>query len=239
MKKFCVLLLLILSCVGFTFAQENKPLEILEIPFPEIKEEQRNIDFQGTITLRIEFLDSGKIGGITVISDISADFINDVIAAAKQIRFNPKIEGGKPVTSHRDFQYSFSWGKDWSVPLPSKSDGSKSLPKIDGKSLPEIDKKAKATISIQEDKPLRIIEKPRPAYPVSEGGTICVQGTITLRVQFLASGKIGKISPISELPYGLTEKAIEAAEKIKFEPAIKNGKPITVAKSVQFSFTIY
>ena len=91
----------------------------------------------------------------------------------------------------------------------------------------------------QEDKPLSILEKPRPDYPVPNTGTICVQGTITLRVEFLATGKIGKISPISSLGYGLTEKAMEAAKNIKFEPAVKNGKQITVTKPIQFSFTIY
>jgi hypothetical protein len=87
--------------------------------------------------------------------------------------------------------------------------------------------------------PLNILEIPKPKYPVRENGTICVTGNVRLRVQFLASGKIGKISPVSSLPYGLTEKAIEAAEKIKFEPAIKDGEPITVFKVVVMSFTIY
>ncbi len=231
MKKFCLLLILIVSCLGFTFAQENKPLQILEIPFPEIKKEQRNIDFQGTITLRIEFLDSGKIGIVTVISDISADFIDDVVAAAKQIKFNPKIEGRKPITLYKTFQYSFSWSKDWQTPSLRKPD--------DLKSSSGTNEIAEVAIFVQEDKPLRILEKPQLAYPVPDTGTICVQGTVTLRVEFLASSKIGKISPVSSLGYGLTENAMEAAKKIKFEPAVKNGKPITVTKPIQFSFTIY
>lgn len=90
------------------------------------------------------------------------------------------------------------------------------------------------------DSPVKILYKPRAAYPQPfDGGTVCMQGTVTLRVQFLETGKIGEIKVISGLPYGANENAIEAAKKIKFEPAIKNGKPITTVKIVLFTFTIY
>ena len=87
-------------------------------------------------------------------------------------------------------------------------------------------------------KPVNIIAKPRANYtdPAREK---VVQGTVTLRVTFLASGQIGSISAISTLGYGLTEKAIEAAHQIRFEPAMRNGVPYTVQKTVQYNFTIY
>lgn len=87
--------------------------------------------------------------------------------------------------------------------------------------------------------PLNILEIPKPKYPVPERGTICVTGNVRLRVQFLASGKVGKISPLNDLGYGLAEKAVEAAEKIKFEPAIIDGKAVTVFKVIVVNFTIY
>jgi TonB family protein len=87
-------------------------------------------------------------------------------------------------------------------------------------------------------KPLNIIFKPRPRYTEAarENG---VEGTVTLRITFLASGQIGSISPVSGLPYGLTEQAITAAKQMKFEPQIHKGVPFSVVKAVQFSFTIY
>jgi hypothetical protein len=66
-----------------------------------------------------------------------------------------------------------------------------------------------------------------------------VQGVVKLNVVFLANGKIGSISPINNLPFGLTEQAIESAKKMKFEPATRRGIPITVSKVVEYSFTIY
>ena len=86
--------------------------------------------------------------------------------------------------------------------------------------------------------PLKILSKPRMEY-TDEARTNQVQGTVTLRVTFLANGTIGSITPVSGLPDGLTEQATKAAKLIKFEPATKNGKPITVTKQVQYNFTLY
>lgn len=87
-------------------------------------------------------------------------------------------------------------------------------------------------------KALNITFKPKPRYtdPARQNN---IQGTVTVRVTFLASGQIGSVSPVSSLGYGLTEQAIAAAKQMKFEPQLKNGVPQTVTKSVQFSFTIY
>jgi TonB family protein len=89
-----------------------------------------------------------------------------------------------------------------------------------------------------ETKPLQIISKPRAIY-TDAARQNQVQGTVSLRVTFTASGEIGSISPISNLPHGLTEQAISAAREIKFEPAVKNGIPQTVTKQVQYSFMLY
>lgn len=85
---------------------------------------------------------------------------------------------------------------------------------------------------------LKILSKPR-AESTEESRKNQVQGTVILRVTFLADGTIGAVSPISGLPDGLTAQAIEAAKKIRFEPAMKDGKPITVVKQVQYTFTLY
>ncbi len=66
-----------------------------------------------------------------------------------------------------------------------------------------------------------------------------VAGIVQLRVTFLASGGIGSISPIKTLPYGLTEQAINAAAKIAFIPAKKNGVPISITSVVEYHFSIY
>ncbi len=90
----------------------------------------------------------------------------------------------------------------------------------------------------QNDSPLKILSTPTPGLTKSQLklGNIEVQGAVLLRAEFLANGQIGKVSPVSSLPFGLTENAIEAAHQIKFEPAIKGGIPISVFKPLQYNF---
>ncbi len=84
--------------------------------------------------------------------------------------------------------------------------------------------------------PLVILNQPKAPYPHPETGTVCISGVVRLKVRFLDNGNIGDIAVISSLPYGATENAIEAAKKVKFKPAIKDGKPITVAKTLEYRF---
>ena len=101
-----------------------------------------------------------------------------------------------------------------------------------------IDEKRESLVPETNSKGLKIISKPRPEYTESGRGNM-VQGTIILRVAFLASGQIGGIQVVRGLLDGLTEQAVEAARRIRFEPATKNGLPISVTKHVEYTFTIY
>lgn len=85
---------------------------------------------------------------------------------------------------------------------------------------------------------VKILAKPRADY-TNEARDNGVSGVVRLRVTFLASGKIGGISPVTTLPFGLTEQSIEAARNLRFTPAVVNGQPVTVVKLVEYNFTIY
>lgn len=66
-----------------------------------------------------------------------------------------------------------------------------------------------------------------------------IQGTVTLRVTFLASGGIGDITVIKGLDYGITEQAIAAARKLAFLPQKIDGRLATTTRPVSFTFNIY
>jgi TonB family protein len=66
-----------------------------------------------------------------------------------------------------------------------------------------------------------------------------VQGTVVLSVVFTADGRIADIRVVRSLPDGLTEKAIEAAQRIRFRPAVRNGVPVSVRTNMEFSFNMY
>jgi TonB family protein len=66
-----------------------------------------------------------------------------------------------------------------------------------------------------------------------------VQGSVVLQVVFHANGTITDVRVVRGLPDGLTEKAIEAAKRIRFQPAVKNGSPVSVRGTLDFSFNLY
>ncbi len=85
---------------------------------------------------------------------------------------------------------------------------------------------------------VKMIAQPKPPY-TEEARKNAINGTVVLKVTFNANGTIGSITPIRSLGFGLTEQAIAAARNIRFEPAKKGGVPYTVAKPVQYTFTLY
>ena len=90
----------------------------------------------------------------------------------------------------------------------------------------------------QQLSPLKIQSKARPAY-TDFARFYWITGTVILRITFLASGEIGSVTVVTDLPFGLTEQALIAARRIRFEPAYRDGSPITVSKAVEYSFLIY
>lgn len=84
----------------------------------------------------------------------------------------------------------------------------------------------------------RILSKPEPPY-TEEARKNQVTGTVVLKVVFSSSGQVTNIRAVSGLPNGLTEKAIAAAHSIKFIPAIKDGRNVSMYAQLEYTFTIY
>lgn len=90
----------------------------------------------------------------------------------------------------------------------------------------------------KQTSPLKILSKPKPSY-TDLARIYGIQGTVTLRVVFLANKNIGEVSIVSKLPFGLTNNAISAAKRLTFEPLMKEGVAYSVTKTLQFTFTMY
>lgn len=89
-----------------------------------------------------------------------------------------------------------------------------------------------------EDKPLRIIKKAPPRVSVFEK---CFKdyGTPELRIQvrvtFEATGEIGAVEIVSHSDCReFDDEAVRVARLIRFEPAVKDGSPVTVTKQVVY-----
>ena len=90
----------------------------------------------------------------------------------------------------------------------------------------------------QVDTKVRLIKKPEPTYSEKARGKQ-VTGTVILKCIFVADGTVANIIVVAGLPYGLTEKAIEAARKIRFVPATKDGKNVSMWMQLEYNFNLY
>jgi len=84
----------------------------------------------------------------------------------------------------------------------------------------------------------RVLSKPEPQYTEEARGKR-ITGTVVLRAIFAASGRVVGIHAVSGLPHGLTEQAIYAARQIKFVPAIKDGRPVSMFIQLEYNFNLY
>ena len=90
----------------------------------------------------------------------------------------------------------------------------------------------------QVDTKIRLLKKPEPDYsPKAKSEQIT--GVVVLKCVFAADGTVTNIRVIQGLPNGLTEKAIEAARKIKFIPATKDGKNVSMWMQLEYNFNLY
>lgn len=83
----------------------------------------------------------------------------------------------------------------------------------------------------------RIISIPQPEYS-PEGRAAQIKGKVVLSVAVSSDGGVGRVSVVRSLGYGLDEKAIEAARKGKFAPAMRMGIPIGAILKVEVLFNL-
>lgn len=83
-----------------------------------------------------------------------------------------------------------------------------------------------------------IIARPEPLY-TEEARKNQLTGTVVLRLVLNANGTVTNIVPLSRLPDGLTEKAMEAARRIQFTPAEKDGRRVSQYATINYNFNIY
>ncbi len=84
----------------------------------------------------------------------------------------------------------------------------------------------------------RLLSKPEPQYTATARSAGII-GTVVLRAVFTAEGKIEHVLVLQSLPFGLSEKSIEAAKQIKFVPATKNGRSISMDMQLEYNFNLY
>lgn len=84
--------------------------------------------------------------------------------------------------------------------------------------------------------PPKILYKEKAVY-TKDARDNKISGIVVLSAVFRANGKITDVRIVRGLPHGLSESAIEAAKKIRFEPARKADQPVSMRAKLEFSFS--
>ncbi len=82
-----------------------------------------------------------------------------------------------------------------------------------------------------------LIFKVEPEYS-EEARKAKFQGTVVLYVVVDEKGQPRELKVVRPLGLGLDEKAIEAVQKWRFKPGVKDGKPVPVAATVEVNFRL-
>jgi TonB family protein len=123
-----------------------------------------------------------------------------------------------------------------SIVLSKKTEGIKVS---DGPKLPlDVVTGEKMFTGKEVDAKARLMKKVEPIY-TEKARQKKITGTVVLMVVFSATGEVTNIRVVSGLPHGLTERAIDAARKIKFIPAIKDGKYVSMWIQLEYNFNLY
>ena len=83
-----------------------------------------------------------------------------------------------------------------------------------------------------------ITAKPEPGFTES-ARKFNVTGTVRIRAILSAAGTVEGAHVVKWLPHGLTQRALAAARQIRFEPAQKDGKPVSQYVTLEYNFNIY
>jgi TonB family protein len=94
-----------------------------------------------------------------------------------------------------------------------------------------------ADISAPDISAPRVIKRVEPRY-TDEAKQARVVGTVILRSVIQTNGSADILKVVKPLPFGLTESALEALQQWRFMPAVRNGKEIPVAATIEVAFNL-
>jgi TonB family protein len=85
--------------------------------------------------------------------------------------------------------------------------------------------------------PPTLLNNPEPRY-TREARDSGIEGDVLVRVLIGVDGLVKRVVVVKGLPGGLTDQAINAASKLKFKPATRNGRPVMFWKPVLIEFRL-
>jgi TonB family protein len=125
------------------------------------------------------------------------------------------------------------------LPLAGSAHSSESaLPSEPPTAATESEESAGEIIRVGGDvKPPRVVKRVDPQYP-KEARENRVTGVVILEAVIDKEGRVEQVRALKGIPFGLTEAAMDAVRQWEFEPALKDGVPVTVFFNLTVNFRL-
>jgi len=124
------------------------------------------------------------------------------------------------------------------TPSPAPAPDKLQLVRPTKPALPQFVDGERIYTSKEVDERAHVTKRP-PARYNETARRLRTHGYVIVRCILAADEKVKHIEIITGLPDGLSESAIDAARQIKFTPAKKDGKAVSVWVEVEYRFSVY
>ena len=189
--------------------------------YPPIARQAR---VQGSVVLKALIAKDGTIAKLELISGHPM-LAPAAIDAVKQWRYRPYLLNGEPVEVETQIQVNFTLSGD-----PPPTGGSPAA-------SPAGDSGGVYHIGAGVSAPA-IISKVEPSF-TEEARRAKKSGTCVLKLIVDTTGHPQNIQVVRPLGFGLDQKAIEAVQQWRFQPGLKDGKPVNVEIGLEVEFRLY
>ncbi|MEM7353799.1 MAG: energy transducer TonB [Acidobacteriota bacterium] len=188
---------------------ESRPARKLYSPSPDYPATAQRDGLIGMVVVEADIDDTGTVTDTRVVRGNAAALDLAAIEALQSWRFEPALQDGTPVASSYRVGFEFA--------LPKDNDGL-------------------APVEVSGDiEPPRRLETPLPVYP-NTAWAQGITGDVLVQAVIDETGAVADVKVLKGLPHGLTEAAVEAIRRWRFEPATRHGQPVAVYHNLSVRF---
>lgn len=189
--------------------------KLTQVVTPTYPDEARNNHVEGTVLLRVSVAPDGSVSSADRMGG-EPQLAESAIAAAKQWKYQPFINCGKPVEGQALERVKYSL-----------SDPAGSVEVLKRSETVRISSGVAAS---------NVVSKVIPQYP-PEARKAGIQGVVVLLIKIDKQGRTHDLQFVSGVPQ-LADASIEAVKQWQYKPYLLNGQPTEVETTVQIKFTL-
>jgi len=189
------------------------PPKVLSSIPPFYTRAARDSRIEGTVTVEAAFDTNGNATVIRTVKSLGYGLDENALTALRSWKFAPALRNGVPVdvVALVDIDFNLANAPPAEFDDPARVGGGVSAPTV--------------------------LQRVQPQY-TDEARAAGLQGTVVLQAIIGTNGMAKVLTIVKPMDMGLTESAIDAIQRWKFKPAVRNGKEVAVAVNIEINFNL-